>query len=253
MVPSFSPRSFCAYEKKPTRGTIVVSRVYAATICDENPEAFDEDHSTIVKPPNRQADIYVWVQKRIQDAMKGRPTTSAIRLPSSRIRKLQVTTFSEKQNPAGFPGLTIFYDNAGTVGASSVVSHFAVGFASGRLTDSKVNEYQDTLLNTGTWQKDMAARAGHIIYPGDPGEFTSIPFTNDDLAADFRRHWSDVVEGKMVLYVFVTFKYRDVEPDNSLIGVTEYCFWISGSNLAQHNCGRNRSFVEPQSAAVVTQ
>ena len=62
------PRSYCAYETKPTYGTMVVNRLYAATICDENPVPIDENHSTIVKPLNRQADIYVWARARIQDA-----------------------------------------------------------------------------------------------------------------------------------------------------------------------------------------
>jgi pimeloyl-ACP methyl ester carboxylesterase len=64
------PRSFCAYETKPTHGTVVVSRVYAATYCDQNPIAVDEDHSGIVKPYNRQADIYVWARARIQETSK---------------------------------------------------------------------------------------------------------------------------------------------------------------------------------------
>lgn len=55
------PLSFCAYETKPT-----VSRVYAATSCDQNPVPVDADHSGIVKPGNRDADIYRWAQARIQ-------------------------------------------------------------------------------------------------------------------------------------------------------------------------------------------
>jgi len=44
------PQSFCAYETKPTYGIVVVSRVYAATRCDENPFPVDEDHAGVVKP-----------------------------------------------------------------------------------------------------------------------------------------------------------------------------------------------------------
>src|SRR5206468_1574319 len=50
---------------------------------------------------------------------------------AARIRLLNVVQFSERDNPARFPGITIFFDNAGTVGARAVVSHFAVGFANG--------------------------------------------------------------------------------------------------------------------------
>lgn len=62
------PLSFCAYEKKPIFGQIIVSRTRAATTCDENPVAFEEDHLSIVKPLNRQAAVYDWAQSRILHA-----------------------------------------------------------------------------------------------------------------------------------------------------------------------------------------
>jgi len=62
------PQSFCAYETKPTYGGMVVTRVYAATICDLNPFPVDEDHATIVKPASTDADIYKWARGRIQEA-----------------------------------------------------------------------------------------------------------------------------------------------------------------------------------------
>ena len=65
---SFFPRSYCAYETKPTLGTLVVSRVYAADNCDQNRHPVDEDHNTIVKPASLNADIYVWAKARIQEA-----------------------------------------------------------------------------------------------------------------------------------------------------------------------------------------
>jgi len=59
------PQSFCAYETKPTYGIVVVSRVYAATRCDENPFPVDEDHAGVVKPVSKDADIYKWARSRI--------------------------------------------------------------------------------------------------------------------------------------------------------------------------------------------
>jgi pimeloyl-ACP methyl ester carboxylesterase len=61
------PRVFCAYETKPTYGKLVVSRVYAATICDQNPFPINEDHAAIVKPFSMDADIYKWSRKRIRE------------------------------------------------------------------------------------------------------------------------------------------------------------------------------------------
>ncbi len=59
------PQSFCAYETKPTHGIVIVNRVYAATLCDQNPHPVNEDHSNIVKPSSRESDIYIWVRARI--------------------------------------------------------------------------------------------------------------------------------------------------------------------------------------------
>jgi len=61
------PRSYCAYETQPTYSVMIVLRSSAATFCDANPIAIDADHIDIVKPLDRQADIYVWARSRIQD------------------------------------------------------------------------------------------------------------------------------------------------------------------------------------------
>jgi pimeloyl-ACP methyl ester carboxylesterase len=62
------PRSFCAYETKPTYGTMIVSRVYAATMCDQNPFPVDENHADIVKPASKDSAIYDWARARILEA-----------------------------------------------------------------------------------------------------------------------------------------------------------------------------------------
>ena len=63
--PSRFPLSFCAYETKSTYGAVIVPRTLAATYCDQNPIAIDENHSDIVKPVNADADIYKWARARI--------------------------------------------------------------------------------------------------------------------------------------------------------------------------------------------
>jgi hypothetical protein len=64
------PKSFCAYETKalPLYGKVVVSRTQAATICDDTPIAFDEDHIGIVKPASQQSFIYAWARSRIYES-----------------------------------------------------------------------------------------------------------------------------------------------------------------------------------------
>lgn len=62
------PRSFCAHETKPTHEIMIVSRVYAATSCDQNSFPVDEDHANIVKPSSAESDIYTWARARILEA-----------------------------------------------------------------------------------------------------------------------------------------------------------------------------------------
>jgi pimeloyl-ACP methyl ester carboxylesterase len=64
LAPAF-PRSFCAYETKPTYGTVTVSRRDAATTCDQTPIAVDANHTNIVKPISRDSTIYDWARARI--------------------------------------------------------------------------------------------------------------------------------------------------------------------------------------------
>ena len=90
------PQSFCAYEKKPTYGIMVVNRVYATTRCDENPFPVDENHEGIVKPSSNDADIYKWAKARIQqtstrvhatprNAPRSPATSSEVRLVIGRL------------------------------------------------------------------------------------------------------------------------------------------------------------------------
>ncbi|HEX6532843.1 MAG TPA: alpha/beta fold hydrolase [Nitrospira sp.] len=67
-----TPRAFCAYETLPTRGMMVVSRVYAASRCDANPTPFDLNHQDIAHPASAAHDPYTWVKARIRDAMSSR-------------------------------------------------------------------------------------------------------------------------------------------------------------------------------------
>jgi hypothetical protein len=75
------PLAFCAYEKKPLWGIVIVPRTSAFTYCDKNATAFDEDHVSIVKPANRQSQIYEWARGRIEEASElalGLPSTASI-------------------------------------------------------------------------------------------------------------------------------------------------------------------------------
>jgi hypothetical protein len=140
--------------------------------------------------------------------------------------------------------VNIYYDNAGGAPAHGIVNRYAAGIASGQLTVDKINETQDNLLNWQGWEEAVAARKQYEMYPGDPGEFTTIPPQENELAHDFRANFDNISSGKAVLYVFIAFKFRDPSMAPNVIGVTEDCFWFSGGNFARHNCGRGRTFLE---------
>ncbi|MCI0564750.1 MAG: hypothetical protein MN733_40300, partial [Nitrososphaera sp.] len=59
------PKSFCAYETKPTHGVVTVSRVSAATFFDDDPFPVDENHPNIAKPSSAESNIYLWAQARL--------------------------------------------------------------------------------------------------------------------------------------------------------------------------------------------
>lgn len=62
------PRISLAYETLPTYGVaLVVDAVFANTTYDGERIAEPADHFSIVKPANRDADIYRWVRARIDE------------------------------------------------------------------------------------------------------------------------------------------------------------------------------------------
>lgn len=93
------PKSFCAYETLPTRGIMVVSRVYAATRCDANPNPIDLNHLDIASPASSAHDPYKWVKARIREATftnelsrkamlsEARTTAVAVAIPANELNK----------------------------------------------------------------------------------------------------------------------------------------------------------------------
>lgn len=101
-----SPKAYCAYETKSTHGTVIVSRVYTATRCDNVPYAIDLDHFEIAKPRNDEADPYVWSKDRILEAANRKPSRRA--LPSSHSDRLTVAiTRFEHDTRGEFERLTV--------------------------------------------------------------------------------------------------------------------------------------------------
>lgn len=64
------PKSYVAYETKPTLGIVIVDRVSALTSHDDEMFPVAADHRDIVKPRDAQSDIYRWVRSRLLDTSR---------------------------------------------------------------------------------------------------------------------------------------------------------------------------------------
>ncbi len=69
------PKTFVAYEKLPTKGVIVVPQLFS-TQSDGPVIPFDKTHSEIVKPEDRNAEIYEWAKSRILEVASVKTETS---------------------------------------------------------------------------------------------------------------------------------------------------------------------------------
>jgi tetratricopeptide (TPR) repeat protein len=73
----FEVHRYCAYEKKPVKGGIViVDRLSSTRNCDDPPIPINEDHFGIVKPSNRAHDSYIALRNAIL-AYKSSPQSRA--------------------------------------------------------------------------------------------------------------------------------------------------------------------------------
>jgi Putative serine esterase (DUF676) len=64
-------RVYCAYETQPYLTLHVVPLQYSDHNCTENPLPENANHFTIVKPPNVEHSIYIWVRNRIDEYFQG--------------------------------------------------------------------------------------------------------------------------------------------------------------------------------------
>lgn len=62
------PRAYCAYERMPLLGTLVVPRELAYTRSDSDPYPMPFDHHGMSTPTSRDKDPYEWTMARVQEA-----------------------------------------------------------------------------------------------------------------------------------------------------------------------------------------
>jgi hypothetical protein len=144
--------------------------------------------------------------------------------------------------PSPWPVINVHYTNAGDAVAEGVALRSAVAVASGPLTPEKFQEIQDGMLRSPEWDRDLKRKALEQLHPAE-GKYVSLPPEDNAFATDFRQNFEGIRDGTVTVIVVLTWKFRD-ESSGGRLRVTEKCFWMSGGNFAQHDCGRNRTFLE---------
>ncbi len=101
------PRTFSAYETLPTGPVQVVPALYTSELSDGWIVGFDYNHINIVKPKDREAEVYRWVKARLLEKVSVPPTavseTKPVLIKNSLLRS-ELSTTSPKQSvgpPAG--------------------------------------------------------------------------------------------------------------------------------------------------------
>jgi hypothetical protein len=100
----FNIHRYCAYEKQPLHGVLVVDRLTGTRNC-ERTVAINENHETIVKPCDRSADSYIALRNAIRD----NPVQPA---------KISSTTVTEIRKWASYQKVDCNRTNAQTLTAS---------------------------------------------------------------------------------------------------------------------------------------
>jgi hypothetical protein len=75
------PQVRCAYEKRPTHGTVVVPWASATRFCQGTPVAVDADHLDIVKPDRAEHDSMVVLVNALNELVVGKTLVAALETP----------------------------------------------------------------------------------------------------------------------------------------------------------------------------
>jgi len=88
-------KSYCAYEKLPTAGVLIVQRESATQLCTERFQPIDTDHIGIVKPQGRNNSSYLLLRTAYRDYFKTQASSTA---PEAGV-SLPFTTFAATRLP----------------------------------------------------------------------------------------------------------------------------------------------------------
>jgi len=142
------------------------------------------------------------------------------------------------QNVRGFV-LNITYANRGTIPVISMTHRTAMMLNTGEITPKQQAEAEAVMHSPNA---AIPAVDGVEIEPGDtPKHYFSFPGADEQIV-QMAATAQTVLDGKLRMYLFVRFKYRDRNLGKGEVRVTEFCGWFQGTFDMWHNCADNRIY-----------
>lgn len=141
-------------------------------------------------------------------------------------------------HPAGvlFPGgkipafgMNILWLNKGTLSVDNGLIHYTFEFPNRVLTYDEESRYSDEISTFSPTEFAINELQG-----GESSWRSFFDYKNE------MQNWQDVLDGKMVVYLFMTFQYY-VEGNKKL---TEFCLYLNQDYPAVHNCVHSNKTID---------
>jgi hypothetical protein len=165
------------------------------------------------------------------------PTSHASRLEITDIRAVDLVS----SKYPGRPGLSfnIYFANRGDSVATEVTYHCVL-----LPSDRALTQQEETQLSSTAGEFRPDSSVSSELQPEEtPRHFFSCPVEDDKISV-IGGYKSEVVAGRLRLYVFVTLKHRNkyLAPDQ--IAVTDFCGYFLSSFQMWHECHIGRSYLQ---------
>ena len=170
----FGVKRFCAYEKQPTKGVLVVDRLSATRNCSGSPVPINEHHMGIVKPCSSRDDSYIALRNAVRNnpiAPRARPSATRPTPPPSPSVKLifkDSPLFTPIRKQRIQEQLTAFRSYLTSIGFDAPLEVPPLGTVPGTMTisgtgDSKIY-YQDINIGEQVIDDPMRVRGAYAGY-----------------------------------------------------------------------------------------
>jgi hypothetical protein len=165
------------------------------------------------------------------------PPQARLLMSSAHILKLK-----NKETGANTFGVNFFYANRGSAPTTAQVHKESVGVS------NEILSREEVVRRMGEVSAFKALpelkEGGDEIYPNNPSErFFSMP-DGIDKFTQLAPFFDDVMDGKKMVYFFVTIKFRDKSMAPYVVGVSQTCGWFMRDLDVVHSCGVDRLYSE---------